>query len=139
MSGPEVPARNAMQRLFCSLSALLLAAGPLAAAPKQRPAQRAAPKPAAPAPAVTRAETGLPVISTGKETLLVDHLKPEAPTVVLFYQPANPDDVDFEGALRRRCEQDPRVGLRLVRLPSLDAPIGKQYEVESTPDRKSVV
>jgi hypothetical protein len=85
-------------------------------------------QPGAPAPAAEP-----PVISEGREAILVDHLKPEGPTVVLFYRPGNPDDVDLFEAVRNRSRQDNRVALRVVRLAGVDAPIARQYEVTAAP------
>jgi hypothetical protein len=89
---------------------------------------------AAPAKPVQKA-AALPsdVISDGKEAILVDSLKPEGPTVVLFYRPGSEEEQDLVNALRKRLQDEPRVGLRLVRLSATDAPIAKQYEVEQTP------
>lgn len=118
-----------MKRLTGSLFLMALVALPAAAAPAN-PRKPAAPKaPPKPAAAALPAD----VISDGKETVLVDTLKPEGPTVVLFYRPGVEEEEDLVGALRKRVQQDPRVGLRFVRLSALDAPIARQYEVEKTP------
>ena len=91
---------------------------------------------AAPAPAASpaAAKTGIArVISTGKETILVDHLQAESPTVVLFYRPTEAAEAELTTAIGRRATADGRVAFRTVQLSALDAPIAKQYEVESTP------
>ncbi len=89
---------------------------------------------AQPAPAAARKKGPDPlVISEGKRATLVDFLKPESPTVVLFYRPSQAEEQRIADDLRRRSEQDTRVTLRLVRLTDLEAPIAKQYEVEATP------
>jgi hypothetical protein len=110
---------------------LALACSTAFAAPK--PVPKAAPKPpvkAAPAPPV---DAGPPVVSMGKETVLVDHLPPERPTIVLFYQPAKAEDTDLLELVQDRLKKDSRVALRLVRLSAPDAPIAAQYEVTATP------
>ncbi|HEU4754948.1 MAG TPA: carboxymuconolactone decarboxylase family protein [Armatimonadota bacterium] len=97
-------------------------------------ASLAAPKPApAKAAPVKAPATPDPLISTGKEAILADHVVAEKTTVVLFYQPGHLLDSELLEAVRKRAEGDPRLVLRLVRLPSTDAPIAKQYEVEETP------
>lgn len=106
------------------------AAGKTPAVRKPPPAAPAKAAPAKQAPASPDKEL---VISEGKEAILVDHLKAEGPTVVLFYRPANPDEADMAEALKRRSEADPRVALRFVRLASPDAPIARQYEIAATP------
>lgn len=118
-----------MKRLTGSLFLLTLAAIPVGAAPAKAPKSTVA-KPQ-PKPAVV----SLPpdVISEGKEAILVDSLRPEGPTVVLFYRPMSEAEQDLADFLRKRVQEDPRVGLRFVRLSSTDAPIAKQYEVEKTP------
>jgi hypothetical protein len=73
------------------------------------------------------------IVSRGETAILVDHLKLESPTIVLFYRPGVADEEKFADYLRERTQVDPRVGLRFVALPSLDQPIAKQYEVSSTP------
>jgi hypothetical protein len=73
------------------------------------------------------------IISEGKEAVLVDHLKAEGPTVVLFYQPANADEAELLTEVRKRIDADSRVALRLVKVAALDAPIARQYELEATP------
>jgi len=102
---------------------------PAAAAP---PAKKPpAPKPA---PAVaSRPKEPSPVISTGKEAILVAHLQPERPTVVLFFQPTKAEDNDLLELAQDRVKKDPRVALRLVRLASLETPIARQYEITATP------
>lgn len=109
--------------LLCLLSASAAVPAPAMAAPESAPAKEAA----AARPEATQ------VISTGKETILVDHLQPEKPTVVLFFRPAVTFDAELAATLGQRVAGDDRVGLRLVRLPALDAPIAKQYEVDATP------
>lgn len=126
-----------MVRLSATLLLAALVATPGAAAPAKpgKPAARPAAKPAAPSAAKPAAKPAVApdVISEGKEAVLVDHLKAEGPTVVLFYRPDSEDERDLADTLRKRAEQDPRVALRVVRLPSVEAPIAKQYEIETTP------
>jgi len=96
-----------------------------------------APKPTKPGTAVKPAAKPVAVpsdvISEGKEAILVDVLKPEGTTIVLFYRPGSEEEQDLVNALRKRLQDEPRVGLRLVKLSAPDAPIAKQYEVAQTP------
>jgi hypothetical protein len=114
------------------ISSLLLLSACLAAsvgaAPTRKP-PAVLPR-AKPAPA-TRIEPDL--ISEGKEAILVDRLKAESTTIVLFYRPADADERDLADTLAKRVKSESRVALRFVRLTALDAPIAKQYEVEATP------
>jgi alkylhydroperoxidase/carboxymuconolactone decarboxylase family protein YurZ len=122
---------------LASLLATCVAA-PAVAVPRRSPSRvaapaRAAPRPpAAPEPAAAPAEE-FPVLSRGEEVILVDRLRPEGPTIVLFYRPDVDEDRALLEAIQRRVRQDPRVALRLVQLPGLEAPVARQYEVGSTP------
>lgn len=107
-------------------AAFLALALPAAAAPRK-------PAPGKPAKAAPAKAADPAVISTGKEAILVDHLQPEQPTVVLFYQPARQEDLDLLELMQDRVKKDPRIALRLVALASTDLPIAKQYEVMATP------
>ena len=117
-----------MSRLLYSLALSPMLLSSALAAPAQ-PAKKAPPA-AKPAAAKKLPDD---VLSDGKETILVDHLRPEAPSIVLFYRPNEEDDRDLEAALRKRATGDPRVGYFEVKLNDLSAPIAKQYEIESTP------
>jgi hypothetical protein len=108
------------------LAALACVAAPAAAAP----AKTGKPSPAKPG---AKPAADPDVLSTGAEAILVDHLKPESPTVVLFYRPDQDADKSFLDGMRERAKEVARVGIRYVRLTSLDAPIAKQYEVDATP------
>lgn len=118
-----------MPRHIVYWAALACVAAPAVAAPaksgKPAPAKNTA-KPAAPA-------VDPDVLSTGAEAILVDRLKPESPTVVLFYRPDQDADKSFLGGLREHAKELPKIGIRYVRLTGLDAPIAKQYEIDATP------
>jgi hypothetical protein len=118
-----------MVRISSVLPLVCLIAASANAAPVRKPAKPAAAKPKATSP--IRIDPDL--ISEGKEAILVDHLKPEATTVVLFYRPADADERDLADILTKRAKEEPRLGLRFVRLTAVDTPIAKQYEVEATP------
>lgn len=112
------------------LALTLTAAGPALSAPKA-PARRGAGQPK---PAASPAKALPPdVISEGKEAVLVDALKPEGTTIVLFYSPDNPEQAELADVLKKRVDQDRRVALRWVRLKGVDAPIARQYEVKDLP------
>jgi hypothetical protein len=115
------------------LTTAAVAPMPALAAPK-KPASKPAPKKPAPAAPAKPADplAGM-VISEGKEAILVDRLKPETTTLVLFYQPASTEDVAVLEEVLGHARSDPRAALRLVRLPSLEAPIAKQYQLEGSP------
>jgi hypothetical protein len=89
--------------------------------------------PAKPAAKPVAKPVAADVISEGKETLLVDHLKAEGPTLVLFYRPSVDEDAKLAEIIRKRAAEDGKVAARFVRLTTLDAPIAKQYEVTETP------
>ncbi len=109
------------------LTVALPASGALAA-------PRGGARPASRKPASKSAPAVEPdVLSTGAETILVDHLKPENPTVVLFYRPGVDEDRTFLEGLQERAKQVEKLGLRYVRVASPDAPVVKQYEIDALP------
>lgn len=124
-----------MNRLHFSALLLTLATAPAGAVPKPKPTPTAKTPSVASKPlAKPTADPADPeVISQGKEAILVDHLRPESVTVVLFYRPAVEEEQELADALRKRASQESRVALKHVRLTALDAPIARQYEVTETP------
>jgi hypothetical protein len=124
------PWRCAMTKPILCLPLVLALGLPAASAPKK---PSAAAKPAAKKPAVPRPPADPMVLSEGPEVVLVDRLVAEVTTVVLFYRPANADDVDLADTLRKRIDQDRRVRLRLVKVTGPDAPVARQYEVAELP------
>jgi hypothetical protein len=132
---------------FVKLSLVLLAtlAVPGWAAPARKPAARPDPKPAAkpgaskpvaPKPAAlkpTADPDAAEVISEGKEAVLVDHLRAESVTVVLFYLTTEPEQAELADALRKRSALESRIAFKTVKLTSADAPIAKQYEAQELP------
>jgi hypothetical protein len=124
-----------MNRLQFSALLLTLATAPAGAAPKSKPTPAAKTPPVAskPLPKPAADPTAPEVISQGKEAILVDHLRPEAVTVVLFYRPANEEEQELADALRKRSAQESRLALKHVRLTAVEAPIARQYEVTETP------
>lgn len=124
-----------MHRIHLSAALLALATVPVVAAPAPKPAAAKKPpagvsKPVA-KPIVDPA--AIDVISQGKEAILVDHLRPESVTVVLFFRPANEEEQELADALKKRAALETRVAMKYVRLTGVDAPIAKQYEVTETP------
>jgi hypothetical protein len=81
-----------------------------------------------------RAPKIVDTVSTGKTFVLEKVLLPEKPTVVIFYQETSSADralVDeFSDTAQKMKGQ---IGLRLVRLKTIDAPAAKLYEVRETP------
>lgn len=82
-----------------------------------------------PLPAPETVET----ISTGETVSLNAHLQPNSPTVFVFFNATSSADRKLVADLSARRGASDRVGLCLIRLPSLDAPAAKQHDIRETP------
>ena len=73
-------------------------------------------------------------VSTGKAFVLEKVLLPEKPTVVVFYQETSSADRALVEELKESIQNmRGQLGLRLIRLRTVDAPAAKQYEIRETP------
>jgi hypothetical protein len=88
-------------------------------------AARARPQPAAPA------ATGPAVISTGQQVDLKRFVASETVTLFIFTNPTSTMEQSFVKTIEEHMAH--RGGVRLVRLPSVSAPVAKQYAVTQTP------
>jgi len=75
----------------------------------------------------------VPTISTGDTVDLLAHRQTGAPTVFVFFNGTSSADRELVATLTGRARASSAVGLRLVRLPSLDAPVAKQHKITETP------
>src|SRR5688572_15347856 len=80
-----------------------------------------------------KAETRAPVVSTGKQFSLAEHLRKEGTTVFLFINETSAMEQQFLADLEKRLPRNGSLALRIIRLKSLEAPAAKQHEVSATP------
>ena len=84
------------------------------------------------APGTTNSQT-IATVSTGGDFIMERELAHERPTVFCFYQTTSAADKAVVNDLMDRASKDSRVGLRLVKLGTLDSPAARQYEIRETP------